>query len=232
MPRSHRKSSGHRSATRTNRRRFVTQFVGEPSARMVGRETKAISLLVDRRRSTGTLTGPWHPRGRRPAACGPGGRRLGRQRPSGDALEDGERDASSSRSAIATPCTQPATAFQTPAAPSCRSKPPSRNAWTACSWAVASVAGAPGDVRRPRRPRASPSAHGRCSARPSSTAARQRAAAGVVQAAERVEELGELGRGRPEVGADRRRTAPRSSTRSKGPVSSRRTSGGSTPAAQ
>ena len=74
-------------------------------------------------------------------------------------------------------------------------------------------------------------AQGRWSARPSSTAARQAVAAGGVEPADGVEELGQLGGGRTEAG-ERDATAPRSSTRSKGPVSSRRTSGGSTPAAQ
>src|SRR4051794_9674671 len=48
-------------------------------------------------------------------------------------------EASSRRSAIAIPCRQPATAFHAPAAPSCRSKPPSRKACTPCSCTAASV---------------------------------------------------------------------------------------------
>ena len=48
------------------------------------------------------------------------------------------------------PCTQPASGVPDAARRRRgRSKPPSRKAWTACSWAAASVAGAAGDVRGP-----------------------------------------------------------------------------------
>src|SRR4051812_1714652 len=128
-------------------RRFVTRFLDDRTE-LRGDVISGICRLA-RRNCTGRL-----PAGRRPAGS-PSGRRepsASRER-EGSAGQDGHREpvtrfqgawrtaseGSSSRSATAAPCTQPARAFQTPAAPSCRSNPPSRNARTACSWPAASV---------------------------------------------------------------------------------------------
>ena len=80
-------------------------------------------------------------------------------------------------------------------------KPPSRNAWTACSWAVASARVRP-ETCAAQEASCMAVAHGRCSARPSSTAARQAARPASSRPRTAASSVGEVVGRRSEVRAD------------------------------